>query len=723
MKYLQVALNVPAPQTFTYANVQAGKRVAQEEAAQKELIPQKRARKVDSYEAQVGSRAEVMFGNKKMTGVITALFDELPADLGFDPKKIRKILRVLDPSPLLTPELLDLGRWLSSFYLCPIGEALCSMIPGAKRESEGGGFLMEEPDFLDEKKELSDEQKAAVDGICGSFASDENSSQAQERGADENLLQAQNRGAKKTAASPAFHYLYGATGSGKTEVFLSAAERVLARGQGVLYLVPEIGLTPQVVQAFSRRFGGTVAVLHSALSPSQKLGEWKRILKGEARVVVGARSAVFAPIPELGLIIIDEEHDSSYKSGNSPRYHARQAAMFRASKLRIPLVMGSATPSVESWKAIEDGAFAVHRLTKRLSGGKMPIIAAIDLGREKMNGAISVPLENEIRQCLKEKRQAILFLNRRGFNHIFRCASCGFELKCKNCSVPMTYHKARNRLVCHYCSYSVEPFSVCPQCGSVDIGYFGFGTEFIESEVKSKFPNARSARLDTDAISKKGELEEKIAAFKKGDFDILLGTQMIAKGLNFPALKLVGVILADTSLHLPDFRAAEKTFSLVTQVAGRAGRFFPDGKVFVQTYSPSNPAIYCACRSRPKEFYEGELSARRLLNFPPYSRLLRLVFRSMVQADAEAFASDAARILSEALNGLREKRTACADATEILGPSECPLSKVSSNYRFQILLRGPSVAVLQKLAGNLIYGWRAKDGVYIEVDVDPINLL
>ncbi len=517
--------------------------------------------------------------------------------------------------------------------------------------------------------------------------------------------------------------LYITFADGKTEVFLSVAKKVLEQGKGVLYLVPEIGLTPQVVQAVSRRFGDTVAVLHSALTGAQKLGEWKRILRKEARVVIGARSAVFAPLPDLGLIIIDEEHDSSYKSGNSPRYHARQVAMRRASRLGIPLVMGSATPSVESWKAIDDGLFSVHRLTKRLSGGKMPLISLVDLSREKMTGSISTILENEIRQTLKEKRQSILFLNRRGFNHIFRCSVCGFELKCKNCSVPMTYHKAQNRLVCHYCSYSVEPFGVCPQCGSVDIGYFGFGTEFIESEVKSKFPNARTLRLDTDAVSKKDELEEKIAAFKSGQFDILLGTQMIAKGLNFPSLKLVGVILADTSLHLPDFRAAEKTFSLITQVAGRAGRFFPDGKVFVQTYSPGNSAIYCACHSRVEEFYKQELQTRKLLNFPPYARLLRLVFRSMSQIDAESFANDAERILSEELKTLQESHAAGTDSVEILGPSECPLSKISSNWRYQILLRAPHVLLLQKLAGKLIYGYRAKEGVYIEVDVDPVSLL
>lgn len=707
MKYLQVALNVPANQTFTYANVPAGKRLNKEEVAQNELIPQKRARKVDSFEAQVGCRAEVMFGNKRMTGIITDIFDELPKDLSFDARKIRKIVRVLDESPMLTKELLDLGRWISSFYLCPIGEALCSMIPGGRKEADAGGFSSVDADSFEGTNVLSTEQAAAVEEITRLAGKNEE-------------IEGQKSGANKGTL---YHYLYGATGSGKTEVFLSAAQKILERSQGVLYLVPEIGLTPQVVGAVSRRFGNTAAVLHSALTPAQKLGEWKRILSKEARVVIGARSAVFAPIPDLGLIIIDEEHDSSYKSGNSPRYHARQVAMRRASRLRIPLVMGSATPSVEAWKAIEEGQFAVHRLTKRLSGGKMPIIAAVDLSKEKMNGAISLPLENEIRQTLKEKRQVILFLNRRGFNHIFRCSACGFELKCKNCSVPMTYHKAQNRLVCHYCSYSVEPFRVCPQCGSVDIGYSGFGTEFIESEVASKFPNARAMRLDTDAVGKKGELEEKIAAFKNGEYDILLGTQMIAKGLNFPSLKLVGVILADTSLHLPDFRAAEKTFSLITQVAGRAGRFFPDGKVLVQTYSPTNPAVFCACRSRTKEFYEQELDTRRLLNFPPYSRLLRLVFRSMAQGDAEAFAADAYKILSEELEAIKAKHLSASDETEILGPSECPLAKINSNYRNQILLRGPSATLLQKLAARLIYGYRAKEGVYIEVDVDPVSLL
>ena len=279
------------------------------------------------------------------------------------------------------------------------------------------------------------------------------------------------------------------------------------------------------------------------------------------------------------MIIIDEEHDSSYKSGNTPRYHARQTAMYRACKLKTPLIMGSATPSVEAWHLMNCGKLLKHTLSKRLAGGEKPSIKCINLNQSVMQGCISEELKNEIETTLKEKKQAILFLNRRGFTHFFRCSTCGFEMKCKNCSVSMTFHKSENRLRCHYCGWHILPPSSCPKCGSLDIGYSGFGTEFIEAETAQKFPNARIVRVDTDSVSKKGELQNKIDAFKKGEFDIMLGTQMVAKGLNFPNLKTVGIILADTALHLPDFRATERTFSLITQVAGRAGRFFPDGKV------------------------------------------------------------------------------------------------------------------------------------------------
>lgn len=716
IEFVEVALNVPVNQTFTYSAIPAGKISAHEKKFQGELFQKKRARKVESFECAAGSRVQVMFGNRRTTGVITALHEKLPQDFPVPQNKIRPILRVLDETPLLNEEMMSLGKWISSFYLCSLGEAYSAMIPGGIKESDAAwGFSaqIEEDDFKSEKI-LSDEQKAAVQGILDSAEIEI----PREEISGENKFEE-----KDSKQKNLFQYIYGATGSGKTEVFLSAAEKILEKGKGVIYLVPEIALTPQVARAVLNRFGSTVAILHSRLTPAQKLFEYKRVIKKEARVVIGARSAIFAPVPDLGMIIIDEEHDSSYKSESTPRYHARQVAMHRAQSKKIPLVMGSATPSVEAWNSIVQKKFECHNLTKRLSGGKMPLIECVDLSREKIDGSISKILEDEIRATLAENRQVILFLNRRGFNHIFRCKTCGFELKCKNCSVPMTYHKAQNKILCHYCGYSRGPLSVCPKCASLDIGYLGFGTEFIENEVKSKFPSARAIRLDTDSLGKKNELEEKIAAFKNGDADILLGTQMIAKGLNFPKLKLVGVILADTSLHIPDFRAAERTFSLITQVAGRAGRFFPDGKVIVQTYSPENPAIYFACHSQAQKFYADEIELRKALLFPPFSRLLRLVFRSTVERDAEQCASEAKKILSAELQSLKERHTSGAAETEILGPSECALSKVAANYRHQILLRGNSIAVLQRLASVLIYSFRAPQGVYIEADVDPASLL
>ena len=533
MIYLDIVLNVPVNRSFTYS-----------------YTPDEKEK------AEIGMRVEVPFGNRKLTGFITGIGDTAPDDV---PKeKIRAVRRIVDEEPLLTSELFSLAKWMADYYLCPLGEIVSAMIPSGRRETGSGGFSFADDIPSSEVHDLSDEQRQAVSDILSA----------------------------KTK-STRFHYVYGPTGSGKTEVFLRVAEAVLAQNKGVIYLVPEIGLTPQVIRAVRARFGNTAAVLHSGLTQSRKFSEWKRILRKEARVVIGARSAVFAPVPDLGLIIIDEEHDASYKSGTTPRYHARQVAMYRASRSAIPLVMGSATPSVESWYLMNEGSLVRHTLTKRLAGGTMPEIVRIDLTKEKTEGCLSRSLANEIRTTLNLKKQTILFLNRRGFTHFFRCGDCGYEMTCKNCSVPMTYHKSERRLRCHYCGWSVEPPESCPVCGSLNIGYSGFGTEYIEAETKAKFPNAKIVRIDTDALTKRGELEEKLAAFGRGDYDIMLGTQMVAKGLNFPNLRLVGIVLADTGLHMPDFRASERTFSLITQVAGRAGRFFPDGKVLVQTYNPS----------------------------------------------------------------------------------------------------------------------------------------
>ena len=669
MIYLEIILNLPVNQGFTYS-----------------YIPPEKEK--DELKPEVGKRAEIMFGNRKTTGFIINISDSIPESCPVDESKIKPVKRIIDKEPLFGKELIEMASWISRYYLCTLGEAIFSMIPSGRRESSAGGFSFEEDKVSKTKNQLSPEQEKAVNDILE---------------------------ISKNPVKPAsqFHYVYGPTGTGKTEVFLQLAEKILEQGKGVIYLVPEISLTGQVAQSIFDRFGNTAAILHSGLTASQRLTQWHRIMHKEARVVVGARSAIFAPMPDLGLVIIDEEHDGSYKSGNNPRYHARQVSMHRCARLGIPLVMGSATPSVEAWSGMENGIIYRHTLTKRLAGGTMPHINCINLNNYNNDGCISKPLEDEINNTLKQKKQTILFLNRRGFTHFFRCNSCGYELICKNCSIPLTYHKVENRLRCHYCGWSINPPQSCPECGSLDIGSSGFGTEFIESETKAKFPNARIIRIDTDAITKKEELLEKLDEFRKGNYDIMLGTQMVAKGLNFPNLQLVGVIMADAGLHMPDFRAGERTFSLITQVAGRAGRYFPDGKVFVQTYSPGREPVLFACKNAVEAFYNYELTQRSLMEFPPFSRLLRIVFRSFSKEAAYKTAFEASKILGQ-MN---------VKGAEIIGPAECPIERINSNWRYQILLKGKSIIPLQSMAREILNNYTHNQNVYIEYDVDPVSLL
>ncbi len=664
MKYLQIILNLPVNQPFTYS-------YNPDDEKDEQLAP------------EIGKRAEIMFGNRKTSGFIIEILDDIPAGYPADPTKIKPIKRIIDKEPLFDCELIEIAKWISRYYLCTLGEAVFSMIPSGRKETSASGFSFENEVSAKKVNELSEEQKKAVTEIL------------------------------EDKSENKFHYLYGPTGSGKTEVFLNIAENILTQGKGVIYLVPEIGLTGQVASAITGRFGNTAAILHSGLTPSQRLSEWHRIMHKEARVIVGARSAVFAPVPDLGLIIIDEEHDGSYKSGNSPRYHARQVAMHRCIQNKIPLIMGSATPSVEAWHLMNKGNIRRHKLTKRLAGGQMPSIYPINLNSYSDDGCISKPLETQIQKTLNNNHQVILFLNRRGFTHLFRCNFCGYELKCKNCSVPMTYHKKDNRLRCHYCGWSISPPQTCPECGSIDIGSSGFGTEYIEAETRQKFPNARIIRLDTDVVTKKTELLQYLDDFKNHKYDIMLGTQMVAKGLNFPDLQLVGVILADAGLNMPDFRAGERTFSLITQVAGRAGRYFPDGKVYVQTYSPSREPVAFACKNQTNEFYNYELQQRELLDFPPFSRLVRIIFRSFDKNKAAKAAADAFHIIqSKKLKGV-----------EVMGPSECPIEKINSNYRYQLLLKGKSIIPLQAAARSLAFDYSHNQNVYIEYDVDPVSLL
>jgi primosomal protein N' (replication factor Y) len=431
--------------------------------------------------------------------------------------------------------------------------------------------------------------------------------------------------------------------------------------------------------------------------------------------VIGARSAVFAPISRLGLVIIDEEHDAGYKSGTTPRYHARQVAMHRARNSSARLIMGSATPSAEAWKACEDGIIQRHCLTSRPSGGSFPEVKIIDMrGRAAL---ISDELSEAITEAKRASRQSILFLNRRGFAHALICQTCGAEVVCRHCSIPLTYHKSGARLVCHYCGYSEPKPKACPQCGSLDLGWASYGTERIEEELRQRFPDMSLARLDTDTAAAKGVLEATLRSFKHGEIDMLVGTQMVAKGLNFPGVRVVGILMADQGLAMPDFRATERVFSLIVQVAGRAGRHKPDGVVFVQTRKPESMIIRLAAEGKVTEFLEKELEMRRQLEFPPSTRLCRIVFRSKSQRDARECAAKSAHIARHLA-----ELPLFADI-EVLGSSECPLAIIADNYRYQLIFRSRQFARLQHFIDSFRHAIESCASVYLEIDTDPVQMM
>ena len=654
MTVVQVAVPVPIDRLFSY-------RVAG-----------------DAPFPKTGCRVIVPFGRRTVTGVVVD--DDYRGDV---PPELKEISRVIDEEPLFDAEYLDLARWIAATYLAALGEVLQAMLPGARRTRELPELSGDEPAVAPERIRLSAEQAAALAAIT----------------------------AGDGAEAERWFYLYGITGSGKTEVFLRAAEAVLEEGRSVIYLVPEIALTHQLFEHIARRFGTVSAMLHSGLTPSQRLGEWRRIQRGEARLVVGARSAVFAPVQRLGLVVIDEEHESSYKAGNAPRYHARQVALRRSIRSDAACVMGSATPSVEAWHLMETGRLRRLELTQRLSGGALPGIAVHNV--RGTSSLISDRLADSLRRTAEMGAQSILFLNRRGFASVFQCRSCAYQTECPHCSVPMTWHKSRGRMVCHYCGYTARPRSICPECGSLDVGYTGFGTERIEEEMGRVLPQLSVARLDTDVSKRRGALSEVLDRFASGEVDVLLGTQMVAKGLNFPRVRTVGIVMADTGLSLPDFRAAERTFALIVQVAGRAGRFRSDGEVVVQTLRPDHTAIRRAARMEIDAFYRDEIEVRRQLGFPPFGRLLRVVARSRVRGAAETCAATIAASL----------RRHAAAAIEVLGPSPSPLEKINNQWRYQVLLRGPSAAALARTARSVLAEIGDSHRVHIEVDVDPVNLL
>ena len=515
--------------------------------------------------------------------------------------------------------------------------------------------------------------------------------------------------------------LYGVTGSGKTEVYLQLIDKVIKEEKTAIVLVPEISLTPQMLDRFISRFGKEkIAVLHSKLSIGERHDEWERIQEGKANIVIGARSAIFAPVKNLGIIIIDEEHDSSYKSEATPKYNAKEVAKKIAKEAKIPLLLGSATPDLTTfYNAKETKKITLLELTKRANNSNLPKVEIVDLKQELANGnrsMLSNNLYQSIEQNLKDKLQTILFLNRRGYSTFIMCRNCGYTVKCKNCNISMTYHSYENKLKCHYCGYEEKLVKTCPECGSDKIRYFGTGTQKLEQEIHKQFPQAKTIRMDVDTVTKKNSHEEILNKFKNEDIDILIGTQMVVKGHHFPKVTLVGVIAADSSLNIDDYRATERTFQILTQVAGRAGRENLPGKVIIQSYNPENFSIQDAQKQDYEKFYDTEIALRKQLKYPPFCDIIVIGFNSINEEEIKKVSNLAYEIAVKKLNN---------EEFKIFKPMPSPIDKIQNKFRWRIIIKGNmnenANGALNELLG-ILYDENYKN-VKISIDVNPNNMV
>ena len=519
--------------------------------------------------------------------------------------------------------------------------------------------------------------------------------------------------------------LYGVTGSGKTEIYLQLIDKVLKIGKNAIVLVPEISLTPQMLDRFISRFGKEeIAVLHSKLSIGERYDELNRIKEGKAKIVIGARSAIFAPIENIGVIIIDEEHDSSYKSETNPRYNAKEIAKIIARENRAPLVLGSATPDITTFyntkRKDENGENKTNllQLTKRANNSALPKVEIIDLKQELANGnrsMLSMELYTSIEENLKKKRQTILFLNRRGYSTFIMCRNCGYTVKCPHCNISMTYHSYEKKLKCHYCGYEENLIKICPECHSDKIRYFGTGTQRLESEVHKQFPEASTIRMDIDTVTKKDSYQKILDKFKNENIDILIGTQMVVKGHHFPNVTLVGVIAADGSLNIDDYRASERTFQILTQVAGRAGRENLPGKVIIQTYNPNNFSIICAQKQNYNMFYETEIELRKQLKYPPFCDIILIGFNSGKEEEIKGVSLFMYNELNSKLN---------KNEFKIFKPMPCPIDKIQNRYRWRIIIKGNMTLEANKILNESLqnaYNKNIKD-TRISIDINPNNM-
>lgn len=678
--------------------------------------------------------------------------------------RLKPVHSTVDDPPLISPDILALSEWMAGYYLCDRGVVLDSVVPASVRGQAGTHkvIYLDVPSRTAAKlaglklppkqqkalrilaaspEPLTPAELASAAGCTSGPISalrkkglitstvrrefrDTPTEQPAERHAQVNLNAHQQLAlnAITSALDNSEHQsvlIHGVTGSGKTEVYIRAIEHAIGFGRQAIVLVPEISLTPQTRQRFRARFD-SVAVLHSHLTPSARHAEWRRIARGDVQVVVGARSAVFAPLPHLGLIVIDEEHESTFKQETAPRYHARAIAERRAEQAGIPLVLGSATPSLESWHAAKTGKTMLVEMPNRVLDRPLPAVAIVDMrdesARGSTHGGVSATLHRHIQQALTSKGQVILLLNRRGFATHIQCPACGEVVRCEHCDIALTHHRDNQRAVCHYCNYQVPPPNVCPNCQFGGIRFGGYGTQRLEDEIRRRFSKARVQRMDTDTMRAPGSHEAALDEFRNGRIDILLGTQMIAKGLDFPNVTLVGVINADTALHLPDFRAAERTFQLVTQVAGRTGRGTRGGCVLVQTYSPEHPAIMAAARHDYRRFAESELPQRQQFSFPPYSDLARLVFRGSTDGPTEATADAVADKLQALLGNAQ-------GISRVLGPGPAPIARIRGKYRYHLLVQSDNHDSMRKALQQTEREVTTPDSVQWIVDIDPVSML
>lgn len=643
---------------------------------------------------RVGNKVMVPFarGNRIRDAYVIQVADRLAEEI----KGIKSIAGI-DPDISLSEEAIATCIWMKRRYLCRYIDAIKCFTP-AGTSSKRGRIRTPYKDIAVEKteaKRLTDEQRRALAAIRPSLKDREHK----------------------------VYLIHGVTSSGKTEIYMQTVEECLAAGRNAIMLVPEISLTPQTVERFIGRFGAEqIAVLHSRLSLGERYDEWMRIRRGEVKIVIGARSAVFAPLSKIGVIILDEEHETTYKSDMSPKYDTVEVAVRRAKQNRAAVLLGSATPSLVSAFKAEQGEYERILLTERFNKTPLPSVEIIDMRRELQNGnksIFSISLYEEMKKNLEEKRQVILFLNRRGYSTFVSCRTCGYVMKCGECGISLTYHKSRNEAICHFCGCREKIPSVCPVCGGKYIKHFGTGTEKVEEVAKEIFPEYAVDRLDLDTVSKKGSIDKILNSFRKGKTNILIGTQLVAKGLDFSNVGLVGIVSADISLNVPDFRSAERTFQLITQAAGRAGRGDFPGKVLIQSYNPDHYSIITAAAHDYESFYRAETAIRKQIGYPPFSDLIQVVLSSEKEQEAyEVCGRVAAEFIRNA--GKEEERY-------VFGPHPAPMNKVKGLYRYQLLIkcfpgkRKNYTKILNEIKLGINTDRNAK--YLISVDINPYSFL